>query len=377
MRSRAPRVCLIGTVLDQPLGGVRRHNAELIARVAPRLVEAGGSLTVLSGRGGLALELPPRVAEIKTRVPSAPVRARAWSEPRALAAALDAARRAGLPFDVVHTAHLQVPGERALGGTPLVTLLHDLRQLDPLRVGRLRALAGHRLYARAAAGSTRLATVSEQVRATLERRYPAARGKTVVIPNAADHLARPSALPPPVRGLAPGYLLHVGHLEARKNLGLLLEALALDVELPDLVLAGTGHAAARLEAKARTLGVSERLHLLGRVDDASLPALYLHAACVVVPSHLEGFGLAAEEARQLGVRLAVADRGALPEVAGETAPRFDPHDARGAADAIRRALAGPEPSPSGRSWAASAERLLKLWRDAADEHDDGAHRSLP
>jgi hypothetical protein len=47
---RAPRVLVAGTVLGQPMGGVRRHNQELLPRVARRLAARGGALAVLAGR---------------------------------------------------------------------------------------------------------------------------------------------------------------------------------------------------------------------------------------------------------------------------------------------------------------------------------------
>ena len=87
----------------------------------------------------------------------------------------------------------------------------------------------------------------------------------------------------------------------------------------------------------------------------------------MVPSKLEGFGLAAEEARALGCRLAVADAGALPEVAGPTVPRFDPDSPADALRAVREALAGDPPVPSGRSWDASAGELVAFWTRVADQ----------
>ena len=62
----APRVLVSGVVLGQPMGGVRRHNAELLPRAAALLSEAGGELVVMEGREPVAFELPPEVRRLQS-----------------------------------------------------------------------------------------------------------------------------------------------------------------------------------------------------------------------------------------------------------------------------------------------------------------------
>ena len=100
--SRAPRVLVSGVVLSQPMGGVRRHNAELLARVANAFGDEGGALDVLAPREGLAFDLPTSVRVIPSEVPSGPPWRRALRESRALDAALADAAREGCPYDLVH-----------------------------------------------------------------------------------------------------------------------------------------------------------------------------------------------------------------------------------------------------------------------------------
>lgn len=360
-----PRVLVLASVLAQPMGGVRRHASQLLPRAARRLEALGGGLCLLEGREPLPEDLAPGVERLPSSVRPWPVLRRALDEPRAVREALDHARASGTPFDVVHTGHLPIPPRRALGSTALVTLRHDLRQLDPARVGQPRALIARRLHAAAAARSDRIVFVSEHVRDCFLARFGVDRERTAVVPDAGDHLAAPGPLP---AELAPGFLLHVGHLEPRKNLGLLVEVLALDPDLPTLVLAGAarGDEGRRLQARARALGVEQRMRMIGEVQEPTLAALYRAASVVVVPSVLEGFGLAVEEARACGARVAVAATGALPEVAGPDVPRFDPRDARSALEALRRALAAAPPGPSTRRWDASADALVQVWRDACE-----------
>ena len=65
----APRVLVSGVVLAQPMGGVRRHNAELLPRAARLLEEEGGGLAILQGTDPILFELPESVERIQALVP--------------------------------------------------------------------------------------------------------------------------------------------------------------------------------------------------------------------------------------------------------------------------------------------------------------------
>ncbi len=73
-----------------------------------------------------------------------------------------------------------------------------------------------------------------------------------------------------------------------------IEALArLSATHPQLcyLVAGEGDDKARLEQIARRLHVEDRVHFIGHVSDAELPALYRLANIFVMPSTGEGFGI--------------------------------------------------------------------------------------
>ena len=250
-------------------------------------------------------------------------------------------------------------------------MLHDLRDLELPGRSFVRRVAAGPVIGRAARNAARVLTVSETVRARLIARFDLPQEHVVVVPNAGDHLR---VLPRAPGSDAP--LLHVGHVEPRKNLELLVRALALDPGLPALVLAGAPKAEedARLAALARELGVAQRVRLLGDVAEEELPKLYASAACVVLPSRLEGFGIVVLEAQRARVPLAVADAGALVEVAGPGVPRFGVEDAAGCAAAIRAAMGrGAEELErdalsAGRfAWEDSARRLVEVWGEVAKE----------
>jgi len=336
------------------MGGVRRHNAELLPRAAEILEARGGALAVMEGREPIAFPLPPRVRIIRTDAVAHPVLARFATEGRA-------ARRALEGFDLAHTAHLPAP---RLPSTPFTITVHDLRNLEPGHASGLRRSAATALLARAIRRAARVITVSETVRAAILERFRIDAERVHVVPNAADHFT-----PLPRCATRDAALLHVGHLEPRKNLGVLLRALALDRDLPRLELAGAGKGPEeeRLRALARDLGVEARVRFLGPIDDAELPALYARAACVVLPSRIEGFGIPAIEAQRAKAPLAIARTRTLVEVAGSGVPTFSPEDPAECAGAIRKAIAMPSAFENAArfSWDASARRLVEAWTAAS------------
>ena len=121
------RFLVSGTVLGQPIGGVHRHNAQLLPRVARLLSERGASLSVLEGREPIEFELPDSVERVRTEVPAGPPLSRALAEGPALRRELARARRSGSPYTAVHWAHFPVPRGLDL---PLTVTLHDLRRLS-------------------------------------------------------------------------------------------------------------------------------------------------------------------------------------------------------------------------------------------------------
>jgi glycosyltransferase involved in cell wall biosynthesis len=141
-------------------------------------------------------------------------------------------------------------------------------------------------------------------------------------------------------GLPPRYLLFVGTLQPRKNLGRLLDALA---RLPrstgssvSLVLAGRpGVGSARLRALAEALGVADRVVWLSYVAEEHKPSLYAGAQALVFPSLYEGFGLPVLEAMAWGTPVIASTSSSLPEVVGEAGLLVDPYDV----DALARAMA--------------------------------------
>jgi glycosyltransferase involved in cell wall biosynthesis len=133
-------------------------------------------------------------------------------------------------------------------------------------------------------------------------------------------------------------ILCVAQKRPYKNLAALIRALP---SLPGAVLVAPGAPTdheEQLRALARQLDVAQRVRFLGWVGDSELEGLYELASCFALPSRIEGFGLPLLEAMRRGVPVACADRGALPEVAGDAALLFDPDDQEAVTAALRTLL---------------------------------------
>jgi glycosyltransferase involved in cell wall biosynthesis len=108
------------------------------------------------------------------------------------------------------------------------------------------------------------------------------------------------------------------------------------------------------------------------VSSEDLEGLYALASAFVFPSLAEGFGLPVLEAMARGVPVACSDATSLPEVAGDAAILFDPHDPRAIADALRRI-----PSEAGRLRTAGRERAAQFtWERCARQTADSYVRTL-
>jgi len=128
------------------------------------------------------------------------------------------------------------------------------------------------------------------------------------------------------------YLLHVGRIDRKNNLRLLIEAFAHYTWLLDqsyrgaLVIVGGQYPKSpdlSLDPAVERLALRDRVIFTGRVPDADLPALYSGAQAAVIPSHHEGFCLVAAEAMACGTPLIANPAGAIPEVTGDAAWLLD------------------------------------------------------
>lgn len=129
-------------------------------------------------------------------------------------------------------------------------------------------------------------------------------------------------------GIRRPYLLYVGSAYPHKNLERLIQTFKLAREKHgdlQLVLAGQEDYFYK-KLKAYGLQLTAGIVFTGRISNGELVELYHDAAVYISPSFYEGFGLPGLEAMSYGVPVISAKASCLPEIYGEAALYFNPHD---------------------------------------------------
>jgi glycosyltransferase involved in cell wall biosynthesis len=254
----------------------------------------------------------------------------------------------------------------ALASRAGVDLLHSMGSTAPIRGRFRRVVTIHDLiYARfpeahpgirnrgmrllvpaAAARSRRVIADSQSTRADLVALLGLAPAKIDVVPLGIGAVRRGEPLgESETRATfdlgAREVLLTLSAKRPHKNLATLIGALAMipAERRPVLVMPGypTWHEQ-ELRERAERAGVLADIRMPGWVAAHELEGLWSLARAFVFPSLYEGFGLPVLEAMARGVPVACSDASSLPEVTGEAALLFDPHDEAGIASVLERLL---------------------------------------
>ena len=217
--------------------------------------------------------------------------------------------------------------------------------------------------------------VSEHTKRDLVQCYRIDPEKVVVIYEA----AAPSFALPPAGAIAAArtryhlpdrYLMTLCAIEPRKNHAGYLGAFEIlcreDPDLYWLIGGRKGWLYESFFAALERSPVRDRVILPGYIEDEHLPAVYGGALAFVFPSYGEGFGLGPLEAMACGTPVLSSDATSLPEVGGDAARYFSPHDVDEMVEATRTVL-----SDSALQVEMRAEGLAQAarfsWRRAAKE----------
>ncbi len=349
----------------EPSGANRRLMS--ILRALPPMLAQGEQITVLHREGCLPADPPPGVRWQTIPIPASPTLVRAWYEWRQLPKVLGR-----LGATVYEQSFL--PVARGLP-CPISLTVHDVRDLHGWR--HRSSFLALRILRRSVKRCQHLTVPSRFTERELRRAMGGMLPHVSIVPGGVDsEFTRKHFRNEPPRP----YLLHVGHLERRKNLMLLLSAYAQFMETteleeaqrPDLLFVGADHGMlGELRERTALLELSGRVQFCGVVDDAHLTELYANCLGLVMPSLYEGFGLPALECMGAGRPALVSDRGALPEVAGLMGRVLPSDDASSWAQSIDQLAREPfdlleekrRAHAASFSWEQAAAQTLTDWRE--------------
>lgn len=256
-----------------------------------------------------------------------------WARYHAVAVATIAVRRR--EYDAVLAQNFCPP----FSGAPRFVLVHDaLFATNPewFTKKELLYLRGVRPSLRRA--TTVLAT-SQSEAARIGSVWPELRERIVQVGlSVPAGIVKARAKCPSMWNGAVPFVLTVGRLNVRKNLGRLIEAFA-HVAQQDLTrhLVVVGEKDGKYSPGAIPDHVTSRIHFLGHVTDDELRWLYENCDLFVFPSLDEGYGLPLLEANILGAPAIVSDIPVFRELA-VAADYFDPRSVDEMAAAVLRGL---------------------------------------
>lgn len=265
---------------------------------------------------------------------------------------------------------------------PTLLTIHDLRPVRPDAAWTERLVARPVLHHALGRANLTLAvsdTVAEELRAfhpgaRVRRLYNGVRPEDLSCPDDMACAATRARWSLPER-----FVLSVGHLEPRKNLGQAIAAMAKlhaqGLAVPLVVVGNPGGAEAELKAAITRFGLGASVRLLSGVGHDDLRATYHLADLLLFPSAYEGFGIPLVEAMAAGLPIAASDTPVFRELADGTARFFalgDPADAAAAiADLWNDPHARATLSEAGRArlarhdFAALAEELAAIYREVS------------
>ena len=284
-------------------------------------------------------------------------------------------------YDAVFAGHLHLSPFAALAakraGVPWLLLVHGFEAWGPPHWEPTQTPLAMSLTLRAARTATRFVAVSDFTRRRFAQRLGVPVDRGIVVPNGVE--LADFAPGPPRPDLLDRYgirgrtvlvtLARLAGPERRKGIDEVLEVLGeLATEVPDIVylVCGSGTDRERLEAKARTLGVADRVVFTGFVAEDEKADHYRLADAFVMPSGGEGFGIVFLEAMACGIPVVASSADASVEAVrnGELGVVVDPGDPSSVLEGIRNALARPKGVPDGLDHFSHA-RFAERWRAVA------------
>jgi len=215
-------------------------------------------------------------------------------------------------------------------------------------------------------------TVSEFSKNSIAKFHRIPRDKIHVAYHAADEFfysneskIKEASIPLPER-----YIFYPANRWLHKNHDNLLKALAIlkkDKSIAiDCVLTGFDYPNGYpLKKNIEAYGLTKQVHDLGYVSLDELKYIYQNAAMLCFPSLFEGFGMPLVEAMACGCPVACANVTSIPEVVGDAALLFNPHDPNDIAQCILKILSNDDTADKLREMGMERAKLFSQSKSAA------------
>lgn len=281
-------------------------------------------------------------------------------------------------FDLFHPTYYDPYFLSRLKGRPFVLTIYDMIHETVLAhrsISRITAMRKKKLAQRAA----RIIAISQATKDDAVRILGIAPDRIDVV-HLGNSLAVDAATLAQRPMDAPGkYILFVGNRDAYKNFTRFVEAvtplLQNDKKLHVVCIGGGAFSAAEC-AQFAVADIVGQMHQK-RTNDLGLAQYYAHAQLFVFPSLYEGFGVPILEAFACGCPVVLGDNGSLPEIGGEAALYFNPHDAHDMRRVIGEVLNSEKLQQQLRergmirghdfSWEKCAQQTLDVYQRVLDE----------
>ncbi|MCX6807092.1 MAG: glycosyltransferase family 1 protein [Candidatus Berkelbacteria bacterium] len=240
-------------------------------------------------------------------------------------------------LDLMHFTHFNRP---ILYNQPSIVTIHDLTPLyfpGKKRSSFIEQKAYRFVLKNALKKASKIIAVSNFTKNDLIKNFPFAKEKIQVIYEGVDsHFALIS------KQISKPYLLYVGIWREHKNLLGLIKAFEKlkisNLDLRFVIVGKPDPYYPEIPKAVESSKFKKDIILTGYVDDAKLAHLYQNATALVFPSFYEGFGLPGLEAMTLDCPVISSNATSLPEIYGEAAIYFDPHNINDMVDKILRLL---------------------------------------
>ncbi len=212
---------------------------------------------------------------------------------------------------------------------PIVVTIHDLSYFyypDEFLRKDLYQLKNWTKYS--AEKARKIIAVSKNTKKDLMKYYHVPENKVEVIYNGFNNKLKIKNEKRKIKLKSKKYILYLGTIQPRKNLGTLIAAFQLMLkEKPEysLIIAGKkGWLYEKIFDRVKALNLEEKVIFTGYVNDEEKTELYENASIFVLPSLYEGFGIPLLEAMNFGCPLISSFTSSLPEIGGDACLYFDP-----------------------------------------------------